>query len=572
MSGPAQQIEWYLARDGQQYGPVSEAELRKIIELGHLREEDLVWRDGFPEWREARTVFPDELARTAAPPPPPPVQPPPSPEPAGAHPLSGSAQGGPRGEPEAGTVSPNSRSEPAGRGAATASPQAPHAPQGAPGAHGAHGATSAPAAPRQDGPGGEATAAGPHVSRERFAPHDRRQTVETGTVSARLEEAQNRERPSIEDVSWDNSRPHHAAVVAANKPMARPPQAEIRRPAEYGDDFDDMASPPQSPRGGSSVGRVLWSIVLAVVVGIVATFGWLMYTNSDAAMRLYSQVAGSGEGVGQPPVVEAPTTNQREAAPAVQPGAETAPPGVTETASASPTRPEQPAGTAVNEGVTEAREPAPASPLFGTPLWASFQSGFPDWADKITQKAGSMKSAGASDTDISKVVLQSLVELRRSNASTALKAPPDNLKAIAQAFVSNLKFLRQTSVAACYGFIAEGDMNASVLPLMSEPSRSGPLLNQSTAVFRAIEAGKQSELSYGSPTKEDFDALSDELRRRGWAQEDLKLFSDPQALSSAPHDQVCKLVTDWFETQLSLPDGDRKMRLLNASLNPVVAG
>lgn len=74
MSGPNAKIEWYLARDGQQHGPLSDPELRKFIELGHLHPTDLVWRAGFPEWRTASEVFPE--TEPAAPPPPPPAPPP----------------------------------------------------------------------------------------------------------------------------------------------------------------------------------------------------------------------------------------------------------------------------------------------------------------------------------------------------------------------------------------------------------------------------------------------------------------------------------------------------------------
>jgi hypothetical protein len=51
-------VQWYLARDGQQFGPISEAELAKFIELGHLQPNDLLWREGFPDWRPAMVVFP----------------------------------------------------------------------------------------------------------------------------------------------------------------------------------------------------------------------------------------------------------------------------------------------------------------------------------------------------------------------------------------------------------------------------------------------------------------------------------------------------------------------------------
>lgn len=58
MSGPASNPQWYLARDGQQFGPISEAEMAKFVELGHLQPTDLLWREGFPDWRPALVVFP----------------------------------------------------------------------------------------------------------------------------------------------------------------------------------------------------------------------------------------------------------------------------------------------------------------------------------------------------------------------------------------------------------------------------------------------------------------------------------------------------------------------------------
>lgn len=55
-------VQWYIARDGKQYGPVSTVEMAKLVELRHLRPNDLVWRPGFADWRPALTVFPPEVA------------------------------------------------------------------------------------------------------------------------------------------------------------------------------------------------------------------------------------------------------------------------------------------------------------------------------------------------------------------------------------------------------------------------------------------------------------------------------------------------------------------------------
>src|SRR5262245_34088755 len=51
-------IQWFIARDGKQHGPLSDAEIRKLVELGHMRPTDLIWRQGFPDWRTAAAVFP----------------------------------------------------------------------------------------------------------------------------------------------------------------------------------------------------------------------------------------------------------------------------------------------------------------------------------------------------------------------------------------------------------------------------------------------------------------------------------------------------------------------------------
>jgi hypothetical protein len=52
-------VEWHLVRNGKPFGPLSDLEFFKLIELGHLEQNDLLWRDGFSEWRSASVVFPE---------------------------------------------------------------------------------------------------------------------------------------------------------------------------------------------------------------------------------------------------------------------------------------------------------------------------------------------------------------------------------------------------------------------------------------------------------------------------------------------------------------------------------
>ena len=69
-SAGAGTTDWYAARPGgQPQGPFDRAELRRRVSSGDLRESDLVWREGMPNWVPARDVR--ELFGTAAEGPPP---------------------------------------------------------------------------------------------------------------------------------------------------------------------------------------------------------------------------------------------------------------------------------------------------------------------------------------------------------------------------------------------------------------------------------------------------------------------------------------------------------------------
>jgi len=59
MALPPSKVEWYLTRGDERHGPLSDLEMLNFIELGHLRSNDLLWREGFSEWRPAMVVFPE---------------------------------------------------------------------------------------------------------------------------------------------------------------------------------------------------------------------------------------------------------------------------------------------------------------------------------------------------------------------------------------------------------------------------------------------------------------------------------------------------------------------------------
>jgi hypothetical protein len=48
--------DWYFARNDEQRGPHSSAELKELAAIGDLRPTDLVWREGMPEWVPANKV------------------------------------------------------------------------------------------------------------------------------------------------------------------------------------------------------------------------------------------------------------------------------------------------------------------------------------------------------------------------------------------------------------------------------------------------------------------------------------------------------------------------------------
>ena len=49
--------EWYYAKDGQQFGPITDDKMNGIIDQGKIGPADLVWCEGMEEWAPAGDVF-----------------------------------------------------------------------------------------------------------------------------------------------------------------------------------------------------------------------------------------------------------------------------------------------------------------------------------------------------------------------------------------------------------------------------------------------------------------------------------------------------------------------------------
>ena len=51
------EASWYLSRDGQQHGPLSDRELTLFAEGGNFQPGDLLWTAGLDEWKPADSIF-----------------------------------------------------------------------------------------------------------------------------------------------------------------------------------------------------------------------------------------------------------------------------------------------------------------------------------------------------------------------------------------------------------------------------------------------------------------------------------------------------------------------------------
>ncbi len=47
---------WYYAQSGQQQGPISDEQIKRMVQDGSLGKEDLVWREGMASWQPAGEV------------------------------------------------------------------------------------------------------------------------------------------------------------------------------------------------------------------------------------------------------------------------------------------------------------------------------------------------------------------------------------------------------------------------------------------------------------------------------------------------------------------------------------
>jgi hypothetical protein len=513
MSQPDQAHEWYLARDGQQHGPISAAEMEKIIELGYLLPTDLVWRQGFTDWLPTAEAFPKASEAPPAP----------------------SAQSAAR--PSDTTAAKSGPAEPKAEGARDDRANLAKDPA----------SWEAEARRKSAQGGGEPTARGTGIGpKDRAQPAADRQVDPREVIAA---EAARREETARRAREAAGRHPGASAPgsrqSAGGQPMSDPaaranPTAPLRgaqpatgstMPPHGADDDDAWADEP--PR------RRLPKFAIAALVLLLLIGGGVYALHAAGQLdpivnRVSSAAAPRSSAT---PVVVAPPDARKQST------------------------------------ADYATDPSEVDRQFQrAALWKLLKAEFPDWYGERVRETARLKSEGKADKAISQHLAEQLVALRRKHVTDALAASPQNLKSVASAFLENLERLSQHSVDACYGFISQGETNPLIVELTRASEHTPSLQRQASAIFTAIVEGRRTPAQHRQPTREDYDQLAMQLAKRGWSPIDLQLFSDARSLARAAPDRVCKMVQDWFAAQLAVGDEEVQVRLLIEALKPVVAG
>jgi hypothetical protein len=523
MSQADQSVEWFLARDGQQHGPINAAEMNKIIELGYLLPNDLVWRQGFAEWQPAASVFPPKPASET----PPAIK---SATQATAPASGGSARAAtsPAATQSGASKDAEAKAQPvADRAAAAQRAHTPAAktpdPREIIAQEAARREESARRAREDFQPGGPRQAM-PHTA-PKAEPHRGDPSSATRDPGSRDQGLREPASRRIDPVAPPRAR----GPEAANQRSGPEAEGQRSRPTSTGgDDWSD-----EEPR------RRLPRLVIASVLMIVLLGGGAFALHTTGHLdTLLTRLSFSA-------------SPQKSAAPVVV---------------AKPNTHRQP-----QSGYSD--NPMDVDKSFQrVELWQLLKKEFPDWYTQRVLDTARQKSEGKTDKEIAQQLAEQLVALRRKHVADALAASGQHLKSVASSFLDNLERLSRHSIDACYGFISQGETSPLIVELTQASEHRPALQQQSAAIFAAIAEGRRTPAVHKPPTREDYDKLAIQLAKRGWSPIDLQLFSDARSLARATPERVCKMVQDWFAAQLAVGEEDVQVRLLIEALKPVVAG
>ena len=362
------EIVWYIAREGEQHGPLSDAEMQLFVKNGHLKPTDLVWNPEMADWQTAASVFPPPAPPTPSPPPPP----------ATPKVTSPATQG--------------SYKHPA---------------------HHENVATTqglTPSPTLQVDPG--TSAAAPNPNAHAMAPAD--------PTHATL-------------------RPEPSLMAGADVGTHQPAPVE----GYEAEDEDD-----EQPRRRGRIGLLIGTVAVAAAI---AGGGVVAFQNKDAILSYMNEPSKEAA----PPVVKAETNTKTAALekPAVpkEPAPKATDSGIQEvpgiTVTVPPTQPVAPSANTSDSVPLETID----RNLQKSQLWRVIKTEFPDWYQERVQEISKLSNT-ASETDLSKHLINKLVALRREHAKHALSSSAEHLQSIAGAFLANLKSLAGHSTDACYTF------------------------------------------------------------------------------------------------------------------------
>jgi hypothetical protein len=513
MSGTDTNFQWFIARDGRQHGPVSDVEIRKLVELAHLKPTDLVWRQGFSDWRAAASVFPIPEAQAA------PAGPGPAPGPqtAGPQHQTGAPAPGAQspGHPSSATQAPGPQSSAAfqvpgpqsiapGSGSGFGSPQGSNFGS----AHGQPGPAAQPYSPfGQPGPG-RAPGPDPLATRPLGNP-------------------------------MPGGGPFPAGGPGPGPAGGPRITTDMRRP--------EMSAPPR-PKAAPRKGRRM-ALVATGLIAMTATGAWLSSQYKDQILAY----------------VDAPENGAAEGEKTGDASNPTANAGVIADGKSVETAATPVANVVPDTGGMDQK-------LQGRRMWVAIKQQFPERYQEIVTQSARLTAEQKPQKDITAYLVGEIVKIRRENAQHALAAPTARHKELAAAFLANLQELSREGGDGCYEFISRGENSAAILSRIDDASRSAEIETQLVTIVTAIVEGRAQPATHPSPVKTDYDVLAGELGRLGWTQADMRLFANPKELAKAPRERVCSMLKDWFTAHLAIQDPSTQERLLFETLKPVVSG